>query len=571
MYHNGQATLKAAYNKPQNQHCEYPTNQGLHIGQSTYTKMASHGHSHDHSHDQGHDHSHSHDHTHDHAHEHARPQTPPTNGHHRHASHFSERSVPSPIKIDLDYDIRHNLNESPRPARERDSPMLSAGSGSSMLSPMKPPPFSATSPGSQWSPWTPNTPQTGSTDGGFQPLDSALPDEGARNPFNFTTQQYVTDANGLKRPSVENLPGKRRGHKYRHSSIHTAHQIFQPPTQRTPLAVPAHLPMPTRKEAWWSMTPNQTMRLIWCACHFLVSGYVQFSASGSLSMTALSRLLLFDAAGATVCVAVDVMSNFEVWQRGSLKHPFGLERADVLAGFGMAVFIGFMGLDVVSHGVQHALENLGDHVPHNAHSHSRATAGAVDLDCLLAIAVTLVSAIGLRNHSRIGRAMRMPWLANWGRVLGNPSHFLTLSVSVLLFFLPLFSEQTYNVVDIILSLCIAGVMITFGTRLGTSLASMLLMSYRHPTDSMAVRNVIKGLESDPGVSVIEEVRVWQVHYGLCMANLKLKYRPASGYGDEVLRIRQRVTSLIRSHLGSVYGEGKGPRWDVSVQMAVEKD
>ena len=571
MYHNGQATLKAAYNKPQNQHCEYPTNQGLHIGQSTYTKMASHGHSHDHSHDQGHDHSHSHDHTHDHAHEHARPQTPPTNGHHRHASHFSERSVPSPIKIDLDYDIRHNLNESPRPARERDSPMLSAGSGSSMLSPMKPPPFSATSPGSQWSPWTPNTPQTGSTDGGFQPLDSALPDEGARNPFNFTTQQYVTDANGLKRPSVENLPGKRRGHKYRHSSIHTAHQIFQPPTQRTPLAVPAHLPMPTRKEAWWSMTPNQTMRLIWCACHFLVSGYVQFSASGSLSMTALSRLLLFDAAGATVCVAVDVMSNFEVWQRGSLKHPFGLERADVLAGFGMAVFIGFMGLDVVSHGVQHALENLGDHVPHNAHSHSRATAGAVDLDCLLAIAVTLVSAIGLRNHSRIGRAMRMPWLANWGRVLGNPSHFLTLSVSVLLFFLPLFSEQTYNVVDIILSLCIAGVMITFGTRLGTSLASMLLMSYRHPTDSMAVRNVIKGLESDPGVSVIEEVRVWQVHYGLCMANLKLKYRPASGYGDEVLRIRQRVTSLIRSHLGSVYGEGKGPRWDVSVQMAVERD
>jgi len=571
VYHNGQATLKAAYNKPQNQHCEYPTNQGLHIGQSTYTKMASHGHSHDHSHDQGHDHSHSHDHTHDHAHEHARPQTPPTNGHHRHASHFSERSVPSPIKIDLDYDIRHNLNESPRPARERDSPMLSAGSGSSMLSPMKPPPFSATSPGSQWSPWTPNTPQTGSTDGGFQPLDSALPDEGARNPFNFTTQQYVTDANGLKRPSVENLPGKRRGHKYRHSSIHTAHQIFQPPTQRTPLAVPAHLPMPTRKEAWWSMTPNQTMRLIWCACHFLVSGYVQFSASGSLSMTALSRLLLFDAAGATVCVAVDVMSNFEVWQRGSLKHPFGLERADVLAGFGMAVFIGFMGLDVVSHGVQHALENLGDHVPHNAHSHSRATAGAVDLDCLLAIAVTLVSAIGLRNHSRIGRAMRMPWLANWGRVLGNPSHFLTLSVSVLLFFLPLFSEQTYNVVDIILSLCIAGVMITFGTRLGTSLASMLLMSYRHPTDSMAVRNVIKGLESDPGVSVIEEVRVWQVHYGLCMANLKLKYRPASGYGDEVLRIRQRVTSLIRSHLGSVYGEGKGPRWDVSVQMAVERD
>lgn len=516
------------------------------------------------------------------SHDEDRPQTPPTKPlhqrygsqasavHSRNLSVETDRSFPSPIKIDLDYDIRHKLNESPRPERGAESPLRSASTASTMLSPMKPPPFSATSAGSQWSPWTPNTPQTGSTDGGFQAVDSAVP---ARNPFNFTPEQYVAGAggNGLKRPSVENLPGKRRGHKYRHSSIHTAHQIFQPPTQRTPLAVPSHLPMPTRKEAWWSMTPHQTMRLIWCACHFLVSGYVQFSASGSLSMTALSRLLLFDAAGATVCVAVDVMSNFEVWQRGSLKHPFGLERADVLAGFGMAVFIGFMGLDIVSHGVQHALENLGDHVPHNAHSHSRASAGAVDLDCLLAIAVTLISAIGLKNHSRLGRAMRMPWLANWGRILGNPSHFLTLSVSVLLFFLPLFSEETYNMVDIILSLCIAGVMITFGTRLGASLAAMLLMSYRHPTDPLAARNVIKGLESDPGVSVIEEVRIWQVHYGLCMANLKLRYRPASGYGDEVLRIRQRVTSLIRSHLGSVYGEGKGPRWDVSVQLAVEKD
>ena len=79
-------------------------------------------------------------------------------------------------------------------------------------------------------------------------------------------------------------------------------------------------------------------------------------------MTALSRLLLFDAAGATVCVVVDVMGNFEVWKRSSIKHPFGLERADVLAGFGMAVFIAFMGLDVISHGVQHSLENVGSHV-----------------------------------------------------------------------------------------------------------------------------------------------------------------------------------------------------------------
>jgi len=52
-----------------------------------------------------------------------------------------------------------------------------------------------------------------------------------------------------------------------------------------------------------------------------------------------------------------------------------------------------------------------------------------------------------------------------------------------------------------------------------------------------------------------------------MANLKLRYRNGGGYGDEMMRIRQRVTSLIRQRLGDV----KGVVWEISVQMAVERD
>jgi len=71
------------------------------------------------------------------------------------------------------------------------------------------------------------------------------------------------------------------------------------------------------------MTPDQKARLAWCACHFLIAAFVQWSAHGSLAMTALSRLLLFDAAGAITCVLVDVMANFDVWRGSSIKHPFG--------------------------------------------------------------------------------------------------------------------------------------------------------------------------------------------------------------------------------------------------------
>lgn len=455
------------------------------------------------------------------------------------------------ITTDYDYDIRHGLSG---------SPIKSAGLGrpdsANTLHSPNPSTIGGLSPNGSL--YTPITPQTANTAGGFRTSQQHL--DPVRNPFNFTTTQYVAG----KDKAAEAL-GRRKGHKYRHSSIHASAMdaIIQPPIMRTPLAVPASLPIPTRKEVWRSLTSNQRTRLGWCLCHFLIAAYVQFSGEGSLAMTALSRLLLFDAAGATVCVVVDVMGNFEVWKRSSIKHPFGLERADVLAGFGMAVFISFMGLDVISHGIEHSLENLGTHTAHHSHTHERVQANSVDVASMLAVLSTLISAFLLKNHKRIGKATNISVLAGWGKIFGNPSHVLTISCSVLLLILPLLSLQSYKYFDVIFSMVVAALMIAFGLRLGTSLASMLLLSYKSRGDKNAVREVIDEIAREPGVSAVEEARFWQVHYGLCMANLKIRYRTGAGYGDEMNRIRSRVTSLIRQKLGG--------KWEISTQMAIEKD
>ncbi|KAF2153303.1 cation efflux family protein family [Myriangium duriaei CBS 260.36] len=393
---------------------------------------------------------------------------------------------------------------------------------------------------------------------------TARPDENtiaAENPFNFTTQQYTANRPVAARADL----GRRKGHKYKHSSI--SHQIFQAPAPRPALQLPTVLPMPTRAEVRSSMTGEQKSRLAWCLCHFAVAAYVQWSARGSLAMTALSRLLFFDASGAVICVFVDLMGNFEVWKRSSLRHPFGLERADVLAGFGLAVFIAFMGLDVLSHGIEHSLENQGGHVPHTNHGHGRVSPGSVDLAALLAIVSTIVSAVLLKNHARIGKAMRFELIAGWGKILGNPSHFMTLSCSTLLLLLPLMSIQTYTWFDTALSGIIALLMVAFGARLGMSLASMLLMSYSGPGGVQGVKEVIAEIEADPLVSEVEEARFWQVHYGVGMANLKLRYK-GSGYGDELSKMREKLARLIRNRLGGEYGSG-GLKWEVSTQLILE--
>ena len=292
----------------------------------------------------------------------------------------------------------------------------------------------------------------------------------------------------------------------------------------------------------------------------MVAAYTLWSAEGSLAMTALSHLILFDSFGAMLCVIVDVLSNFEVWKRSSIRHPFGLERAEVLAGFATSVLLLFMGMDLVSHNLQHVLEGLG-HEPHLVHGHKRVSPGGIDSAALLAIISTVVSAIGLKNHARIGKVMRFAYIETLPYILSNPSHFLTLSCSSMLLILPLLSIQMYTWLDRALSGTVAIFMCILGGRLVQTLALMLLMSY----SGQGVNEVMRDIETDPFVTGVEEARFWQVHYGLCMANLKLTVR---GSEDNLNKLRERITSRIKNRLGGGYGKGS-QRWEVSTQLISE--
>ncbi|PBP27968.1 cation efflux family protein family [Diplocarpon rosae] len=392
-------------------------------------------------------------------------------------------------------------------------------------------------------------------------FDSSLsprpPQAGPRSPFNFQTQS-IKDA-----PVLANSASKRRGHRYKHSSVSTQHQIFLEPPPRAPLALPASLPIPTYKEAWTSRSKEQTTRIAWCACHALVAAYVLFSAGGSLALTALSHLIFFDAISATICVVVDVLSNFEVWKRSSIRHPFGLERTEVLAGFAMSVFLLFMGFDLLSHNIKHVLEGLGSHAPHHPHSHERVSPATVGAAAVLSIVATLISAYGLKNHARIGKAMRFAVISSLPGMLSNPSHLLTLSCSAVMLPLPLLTTSVFIWLDRLLCAVIALSMFFLGIRLAMTQGLMLLMSY----SGEGVSDVMREIHKEPMIIQVEEARFWQVHYGLCMANLKLRVR-----GDDIqqARLRDRINMLVKNRLGGGYGKGTSVKWEVTMQLTIGK-
>lgn len=88
-----------------------------------------------------------------------------------------------------------------------------------------------------------------------------------------------------------------------------------------------------------------------------------------------------------------------------------------------------------------------------------------------------------------------------------------------------------------------------------------------------VSDVIYEITTEPAVTGVEEARFWQVHYGLCMANLKLRVK-GLGMGpteeQAIMKLRERIALLVRNRLGGGYGKGSGLKWEVSVQFNGER-
>ena len=301
-----------------------------------------------------------------------------------------------------------------------------------------------------------------------------------------------------------------------------------------------------------------------------VAMFIFFKSEGSLASMALSHLVFFDAGSAAVCVVVDVLGNFEVWRRSSIRHPFGLERAEVLAGFAMSIFLLFGGFDLVSHNLKHFLESMGNHEAHHEHDHdhNHVSTGSIDLVSAAAIICTLISAYGLRNHARIARIMRVSYLASLPSILSNPFHFLTLSLSFLIGLLPLLSISLYAWLDRLLCTVISLAMFGLGMRVAVAQGLMLLMSYGSHDGNAEVTRVMREIESESSITRIDEAQFWQVHYGLCMANLKVSI--VKGYDEMALvKLRNRISSVIQNRLGEGYGKGGNIRWEVTLQISTD--
>jgi divalent metal cation (Fe/Co/Zn/Cd) transporter len=388
-----------------------------------------------------------------------------------------------------------------------------------------------------------------------------------KEPFNF---QSTVLSNSPARAS------QRRGHRYKHSSV--SMNFFQEPPIRAPLPIPASLPIPNARECYQGMSREQSIRLCWCVCHFLVALLVYNCDMPFTALSALAHLLIYDAMCATLCVMVDILGNFDVWKQSSLRHPFGLERVEVLVGFALSIALIFIGGDILSHAIQDMVQSIYSGTGEHIHSHGRSIhhhSGPVDDDhgamhwasmvfrVALGLVATLVSAIGLGNHSRIGRTTRYDKMviSSLPSIFSNPSHLMTVTFSCGVLIFPLLGPSGYRVVDSILTPLIAISMCYVGWMLAKALGGMLVMSYGGADFTDDIEREIR---QDPLVLAVSSISLWQVHHELWLATMKIIM---TGNDKDEKAIRERATKAVKQ----IMGDDGSVRWETTIDIIRQFD
>lgn len=371
-------------------------------------------------------------------------------------------------------------------------------------------------------------------------------------PFNFRSTNLTTAPISTQRAS------HRKGHRYKHSSV--SMNLFPEPKQRPPLKINAAYPIPTLSEFLASCTRSQKHKLAWCTFHLAVCAVlflVGFYCSVH-SFQTLSHLVFYDSLTNLSVVCVDIMSNFDVWNKSSIKYPFGLGRLQVLFGFALSISLIFVGCDLISHFIEEFMISLfesndagNDHAAHQHSGHNQHSAPGTHTDLgvlcyelllLLALAITSISSqINAKSKSIIVQHRLQSIIMN------NPTNLITLVFTSYLMGSPLMSSLHADFSEV--STLLISVLICYiGWKIVKFLSFIILLSYPEssPNTIARIQHQIVSLTVFKPDYVIKNLTISQIHLKLTIVFLSITM--IGGSDDDELNMRYEIMEILKANL-----------------------
>ncbi|GJJ77007.1 hypothetical protein EMPS_09366 [Entomortierella parvispora] len=337
--------------------------------------------------------------------------------------------------------------------------------------------------------------------------------------------------------------GHDHGHHHDHDHGHGHAHVHHPVSFRSQL--------PSYGEIFGSLMPRQKTMFTWILVHSTIAVMTWLSGmrAGSLSIIGLSYMLLFDAFGVLNTFVSSVVHTDINLRRSTVKHPFGVQRFEILFGLFNAIFLLFIGMNMLKESLEHLM--LED--DHHGGDHG-AVVRVPLFWTVIALAATLISSLGYQNHkqfclllnsnslSSTQAAYRHASSSGLMGLVANQFTLLSLSCVVGVVVVAMFPhmDSLDKMVAIGQSLAMFA--------LGGPLAKVLGMLVLQTTPPKALENVEEAIRhlsaANPAILRLERAHVWTNTYGQLIGTLMVSVAKGSDEQSLLAIIHQRLQSFL---------------------------
>ncbi|KAG0254262.1 Endoplasmic reticulum zinc transporter [Actinomortierella ambigua] len=299
--------------------------------------------------------------------------------------------------------------------------------------------------------------------------------------------------------------------------------------------------------------PGQKTLFTWTVVHALIATFTWLSglSQGSLAISGLGYMLMFDAFGILNIFVSSVVHTDGRFKKSTVRYPFGVQRIEVLFGLSNAIFLLFIGMNMLKESLEHMMLE-GDH--HGAGDHHDATVRIPLFWTILGLGATLVGAIGYQNHKQFclllqaGSGHGGTWssAAAYNQktlsILHNQYSLATLAcvAGVILVWLLPAVDSLDNMVAIAQSV----VMFALGGPL-TKVLGMILLQTTPPMALEGVEDAVRQLASTDGsILGLDRSHVWANTYGQLVGTLVVRIAKEADEAATLRTIQQRLFSTL---------------------------
>ncbi|KAG0040130.1 Endoplasmic reticulum zinc transporter [Podila clonocystis] len=266
-------------------------------------------------------------------------------------------------------------------------------------------------------------------------------------------------------------------------------------------------------------------------------------------ITGLGYMLLFDAFGVLNIFISSVIHTDINMKKSTVKHPFGVQRFEILFGLFNAIFLLFIGMNMLKESLEHLMLE-DDH--HGGKDHDPVVRVPL-FWTFIALGATLISSLGYQNHKQFCALMSSNSMASSQSTFGRSesklvtltrNQFTLTTLGCVAGVILVAAFPRLDGLDKLVAIAQSVIMFYLGGPLAKVLG-MILLQTTPPRALESVEDIFRQLSStNPAIIRIERSHVWTNTYGQLIGTLIVGVAKGSDEQAILAQIHNRLQAFL---------------------------